>query len=284
MTDVRQTQTPLEVLYDTDPSARVTQTPVEVVYGVADPPVRLTHCVVEVLRSTVGETGGFARQTQVPIEVLYRDNVVSDLRASQIAIENVFQYDSASDRARVSQVAPEFVWQYASANDKARVSQIAAEVLFQYTNTFDKVRVTQIAVEICYPFDGVCTTPVEEPTVPPAGSLRTFPIRRLRRAPHLAYGMDWLYYELLEVDVEAGVGLRSGQGADPQIMLRWSDDGGHTWSNEHWVSVGKLGAYQQRAVWRRLGRSRDRVFEISMSDAVKWVICGARLDLHKGTH
>jgi hypothetical protein len=30
------------------------------------------------------------------------------------------------------------------------------------------------------------------------------------------------------------------QGANPEVMLRWSDDGGHTWSNEHWASMGAL--------------------------------------------
>jgi hypothetical protein len=30
-------------------------------------------------------------------------------------------------------------------------------------------------------------------------------------------------------------------GYNPQVMLRFSDDGGHTWSNEHWKSMGKIG-------------------------------------------
>jgi hypothetical protein len=72
------------------------------------------------------------------------------------------------------------------------------------------------------------------------------------------------------------------QGADPQVMLRWSDDGGHTWSNEHWVSIGKIGQYGRRAIWRRLGMTlklRDRVYEVSGSDPVKLTIVGAELVL-----
>ena len=72
------------------------------------------------------------------------------------------------------------------------------------------------------------------------------------------------------------------QGADPQVMLRWSDDGGHTWSNEHWVSIGKIGQYGRRAIWRRLGMTlklRDRVYEVSGTDPVKLVIIGAELVL-----
>ena len=67
---------------------------------------------------------------------------------------------------------------------------------------------------------------------------------------------------------------------DPRVMLRWSDDGGHTWSNEHWASTGKIGEYGKRVIWRRLGMTtklRDRVYEISGSDPVKIAIMGAEL-------
>jgi len=66
----------------------------------------------------------------------------------------------------------------------------------------------------------------------------------------------------------------------PQVMLRWSDDGGHTWSNEHWNSMGAIGAYGTRVIWRRLGMTtklRDRVYEISGTDPVKISIVGAEL-------
>ena len=72
------------------------------------------------------------------------------------------------------------------------------------------------------------------------------------------------------------------QGADPQVMLRWSDDGGHTWSNEHWASMGKIGQYYKRVIWRRLGMTvklRDRVYEVSATDPVKVAIMGAELIL-----
>lgn len=84
----------------------------------------------------------------------------------------------------------------------------------------------------------------------------------------------------LQLDCEAGVGLISGQGSDPQVVLRWSDDGGHTWSNEHWRSMGALGKYGTRVIWRRLGMTmklRDRVYEISGTDPVKISINGAEL-------
>jgi len=86
----------------------------------------------------------------------------------------------------------------------------------------------------------------------------------------------------LQLDCESGVGLVTGQGSDPQVMLRWSDDGGHTWSNEHWKSMGQIGQYGKRVIWRRLGMTlklRDRVYEISGTDPVKIAIMGAELIL-----
>jgi hypothetical protein len=70
------------------------------------------------------------------------------------------------------------------------------------------------------------------------------------------------------------------QGADPKISLRWSDDGGHVWSNLHDRSMGPIGETGTRVIWRRLGmtdRLRDRVYEITGSDAVKIAIMGAEL-------
>jgi hypothetical protein len=84
----------------------------------------------------------------------------------------------------------------------------------------------------------------------------------------------------LQLDCETGVGIVTGQGSDPEVMLRWSDDGGHTWSNEHWRKMGKIGEYGYRTIWRRLGMTmklRDRVYEISGTDPVKLAIMGAEL-------
>jgi hypothetical protein len=70
------------------------------------------------------------------------------------------------------------------------------------------------------------------------------------------------------------------EGANPEVMLRWSDDGGHTYSNEHWATMGRIGEYGFRVFWRRLGMTlklRDRVYEVSGTDPVKIAIVGAEL-------
>jgi hypothetical protein len=105
-------------------------------------------------------------------------------------------------------------------------------------------------------------------------------LRSWRALPTGQNNLKRTTHHSLQLDMETGVGLNSGQGSDPEVMLRWSDDGGHTWSNEHWVKVGKIGQYFKRAIWRRLGMTlklRDRVYEVSGTDPVKISITGAEL-------
>lgn len=109
------------------------------------------------------------------------------------------------------------------------------------------------------------------------------PIIRLRSSPHVSSGGTNVFCKSFQLDMEAGVGLDGGaQGSDPQVVLDWSDDGGHTWSNELWASAGAIGKKKTRVKWFRLGRFRDRVFRIRITDAIKVVILGAEIDLEKG--
>lgn len=95
-----------------------------------------------------------------------------------------------------------------------------------------------------------------------------FSTRRLRRTPHLTAGQLYLFFQKLEIVAEAGLGLNTGQGSDPQIMIRWSDNGGKTWKSERWRSLGKIGKFRKRIRLWKLGRSLDRVFEVVFSDPV----------------
>lgn len=107
-------------------------------------------------------------------------------------------------------------------------------------------------------------------------------VRRLRRCPHIVSDLQRQFFEEFQIQFQPGVGLQTGQGDNPQAMLRWSSDGGSTWSNEYWVSIGKTGKYQNRAIWRRLGWSRDRIFEVVVTDPVKAVIISANLKASAG--
>jgi len=114
-------------------------------------------------------------------------------------------------------------------------------------------------------------------------------MRRMRRAPHLHAELTSVAYRRLQVDMEVGLArsgvaedpllnyYHNGLGDDPTLMLRWSDDGGKTWSNEHWTTAGKIGEYRKRVRWSRLGAARDRVFELVCTDPVPWRIIDADL-------
>lgn len=99
----------------------------------------------------------------------------------------------------------------------------------------------------------------------------------------------FMFHHRLQIDIEAGVGLVSGTGSDPQIQLRWSDDGGHVWSSWHYADVGsfaaigEIGEYKRRAIWNRLGQSRDRIYQVQITDPVKRVIIGANLRATMGS-
>jgi hypothetical protein len=108
-------------------------------------------------------------------------------------------------------------------------------------------------------------------------------ITRLRRSGYIHADGNWVIGDAVEIRAESGVGNDAGS-IDADIMLRWSDDGGHTWSNEHVRSMGlgDIGEYDTRSVWRRIGRFRRRLFEIKITDPVKTVIYGAYLKMHPG--
>ena len=84
-------------------------------------------------------------------------------------------------------------------------------------------------------------------------------------------GNEFGISELL-LDMETGVGLQSGQGSDPQVMLQVSRDGGRTFGAERQLSLGAVGQCLTRVVTRRLGSARDFVFQFTMTDPVKFVV------------
>ena len=147
-------------------------------------------------------------------------------------------------------------------------------------------------------------------------------IRRLRRAPHLVSDLQRQYFDELQIQFQPGVGIGgfsrdrntylgspyvigasetltigyqdifvlsdAGQIQpndtlyNPRAMLRWSNDGGSTWSKEYWQNIGQQGKYTNRSIWRRLGWSRDKIFEVVVTDPVKAVIVSANLKASVG--
>jgi hypothetical protein len=147
-------------------------------------------------------------------------------------------------------------------------------------------------------------------------------IRRLRRCPHLVEDLQRQYFDELQIQFQPGVGIggtfissgtfigqnliipadqtyaipplavyiigiptnvnSSSPYTNPQAMLRWSSDGGSTWSREYWIPIGQQGKFKNRAIWRRLGSARDRIYEVVITDPVKAVIVSANLKASVG--
>ncbi|MBA0084067.1 MAG: hypothetical protein HRJ53_03640 [Acidobacteria bacterium Pan2503] len=94
-------------------------------------------------------------------------------------------------------------------------------------------------------------------------------IQRMLMTRHVFDDENILGISDIVLDMETGVGLQSGQGSNPQLMLQVSKDGGRTYGNERWVSIGAVGQYLgPRPTWRRIGTSRDFVFKWKMTDPV----------------
>lgn len=90
------------------------------------------------------------------------------------------------------------------------------------------------------------------------------------------------FHDRLEIVLETGVGLTTGQGSDPQMMLDYSNDGGQTWTSLTNKSIGAIGRYDTRVVWNRLGSSRQRVYRASVSDPVKVNVTDTQIEVRGG--
>lgn len=108
-------------------------------------------------------------------------------------------------------------------------------------------------------------------------------MRRLRRFKLPTQENKEIFFSKLEILLQRGVGLTTGQGSDPQMLIRLSKNGGKTWGTEIAVPAGKQGQFSRRAMLRRLGRARNAVVEISVSDPVYWGLLAAYVKLDEGT-
>lgn len=141
-------------------------------------------------------------------------------------------------------------------------ARYAGELAFDFIN---KIRITDYSNGNIYTLSA--TTYTENGTA----------IAREIIGKHFFANYDRVIVDELRIDFETGVGIASGQGVNPQAMLSYSKDNGRTWSAELWATMGAIGAYLTRVVWRRLGVGRDWLFKVRITDPVPVVITGAYL-------
>jgi hypothetical protein len=88
----------------------------------------------------------------------------------------------------------------------------------------------------------------------------------------------------IELTIESGVGLTTGQGSDPVVRMDFSDNGARSFSSEFSRKYGKIGEFEQRTIWRRQGDFPvSRVLRFSGSDPVKRNIIKLEANAESGT-
>lgn len=100
--------------------------------------------------------------------------------------------------------------------------------------------------------------------------------RKLRQAPHICKTLTWLFYRMLQVD------MQMGNFSTGTINLEISRDGGNTFGTAKSLTFGGSSNYTWRAIWWRLGRARDAVFKVYTDDSRLVSIVDAYLDISEG--
>lgn len=85
-----------------------------------------------------------------------------------------------------------------------------------------------------------------------------------------------LIHDSLLIDIDSGLG--ENDNTDPKITMDYSDNGGKTWSNFREISIGKVGEYNTRTIFRKLGMARNRIYRIQGASETEINISGAFIE------
>lgn len=102
-------------------------------------------------------------------------------------------------------------------------------------------------------------------------------LARERVYTHLSDEGRLTRFNSLEIGFETGVGLQSGQGTNPLVSLALSKDGARTWIDCGTTSIGMVGQYGKKVIFRRLGVAEQMTFKIRITEPVKVAIIGSYL-------
>jgi len=96
---------------------------------------------------------------------------------------------------------------------------------------------------------------------------------------HISLDEDQFSLSELQFKMEVGQGELAKFYDNPVVMLSYSKDGGYSWTPELQGSIGRLGDYLIRLVWRRLGYATDFCVKLRITDIVKRKIISALISL-----
>jgi len=105
------------------------------------------------------------------------------------------------------------------------------------------------------------------------------PIKCTRTTAPYVSDFRYLGIDQLRLRMETGHALQSGDGSDPHVILRYSNDGGHTWSDPDPRSMGKVGEYYKKIIWNNLGSAEEWVFEFSITAPIDFSLIKASVSV-----
>ena len=83
----------------------------------------------------------------------------------------------------------------------------------------------------------------------------------------------------IKILMEKGVGLISGQGEDPMIILEMSYDGGRSWKDYGFARIGRMGDWNIQVEFDILDVFYEGIPRITTSDPVNYSIYSAAIDI-----
>lgn len=102
------------------------------------------------------------------------------------------------------------------------------------------------------------------------------PLKRLRRGSVFSSEDRLLHWKEIKFILDFGTtSILEGQGSDPKMVVRFSNDNGRTWGNEKFLPMGVAGDFLAKAVKRHCGSSRARTIEFYVTDPVPFFVLDA---------
>ena len=116
-----------------------------------------------------------------------------------------------------------------------------------------------------------------------AYSNNTLPIQRIRTMASIHGGLvgkpgKRIQMSSFELIMKKGVGLITGQGEDPKIIIEYSTDGGESFKQGQFVKVGRMGETNLKVKWDNLASFYDLIIRITTSDAVYYSLQTAAIE------
>jgi len=105
----------------------------------------------------------------------------------------------------------------------------------------------------------------------------TVPINRIRvTSPFVD---DSMFREVGIDSIEVKVGIGNSTLDNPHITMRYSHDGGHSWSDSLIRELGSTGEYSKRTIWNRLGTGHEWVFEFTIVENMPFAIVDGIIEI-----